>query len=605
MFGSINKSVVHISFAFSLSAFALASSAAGSEYRDFPAIEKQLAALAQQHPDRLKLETIGKSAGGRALVFVQIADKGVLAANKRPALFVCANIAGFHHAGTEAAMHLIETLANSKDKKIEDLLATRTLYVAPLLNPDAHQGLFARPRQLRAGNDGTLDRDLDGLIAEDGADDLDGNGIITQMRIKDANGDMLVDPEDARRMIKADASKGLRGTHRVFMEGNDDDHDGLYSEDGAGGVHPDRNFAAGFAVADAEAGKWPGIAPESKAIMDALLAHKNIAMAVVYGPANQLLAAPKGYERPTPAGAKPSDEANRLEADDLKTLASLGENYKKALELAGLDTKRNAKQTGAGSLANWLYFHYGVQTLELDVWGIPKSKSGKETPAKAPDLVANLSTPVPPNAGLLPPRGNSKRNDTPAAGTVDVAAAANDRDKDLMAYIDANAPEAFIPWKAVTLADGTKAEVGGIDATTEYTPPAKMLTPAIAVHTEQVLAWAGKLAQLEILETKLSYQGDDLWLVTAVGGIQGELPTHSKLATRMKNKIPVRMEMKLGKGVTSMVLNRAVVAESLNPASTIKGEWLVKGAKGSTVEIALWCNQAGQVRTTLTLSKEN
>ncbi|MFC0349021.1 M14 family metallopeptidase [Undibacterium danionis] len=592
----LKRSALQLSLQLSLSlcigATSLPSFAASpsySDYRSFETIEKQLQSLAQKYPERIKLQSVGKSAGGRSLYFVQIAGSGKVTADKRPALFVGANIAGFHHAGSEAAMHLINTLANSNEKKVEELLSKRTIYVAPILNPDAHNGLFATPRQLRAGNDSKLDRDLDGLVAEDGADDLDGNGIITQMRIKDPSGDMIIDPKDPRRMIKADVSKGERGTHRVFIEGKDDDKDGVYNEDGIGGVHPDRNFPAGFPVADTSAGAWPGVTPEAKATMDAVLSHKNIAMAVVFGPANQLLSAPTGFDRITPPGATPAAEANKLEADDLKVLANLGDAYKKSLDQAGLDSKRSAKQTGKGSLANWLYFHYGVQTIELDVWGAPVAK------AAAPDANA-----APAPASVASTSGNASR-----PNAANPSAKTSDAEKDLISYLSANAPESIIAWKKIKLPDGTEVEVGGLDPYAEYAPTAKVLEPALKVHTEQILNWGEKLAQLEILETKAVAKGDDVWQITAIGGMQGEFPTHSKLATRMRNKLPVRLEMRPGKGVTALTLNRAATVERLEPASTIKGEWLVKGAAGSTITVGLWTDQAGQALTTITLGKAN
>ena len=41
--------------------------------------------------------------------------------------------------------------------------------------------------------------------------------------MRSSTGDMMIDPKDPRRMIKADTSKGERGTHRVYIEGKDDD----------------------------------------------------------------------------------------------------------------------------------------------------------------------------------------------------------------------------------------------------------------------------------------------------------------------------------------------------------------------------------------------
>lgn len=539
-----------------------------SGYRRFEQIETQLQTLARQHPERVHLHSIGKSAGGKPLYLLSIAATGKVKPEHRPALFVGANIAGFHHAGSAAAMHLIDTLAKSTDKKVTDLLATRTLYIAPVLNPDAHAALFQTPRQLRTRNTGTRDHDLDGLMAEDDANDLDGNGIITQMRIKDATGDMIIDPKDPRRMIKADTSKGERGTHRVFIEGKDDDKDGLFNEDGAGGIVPDRNFAAGFPVADSDAGAWPGLAPETKAIMDALLARRNIAMAVVFGTANQLLAAPTGFERITPPGATPAAEANKPEADDVKVLASLAEAYKKSLDQAGLDSKRSARQTGKGSFANWLYFHYGVQTVELDVWGAPTVKMATPTPATANDK-------------KTPP----------------------DPERDLLAYLSEHNSTAIVPWKAIKLDDGSEVEVGGIDPFAEFAPTIKTLEPAIAVHSAQLLDWAGKLGQLELLETKVETKGDKVWRISAVGALQGDFPSHTKLAAKMRNKIPVRLEMRPGKHVSSLTLNRAVTAERIDSSGSIKAEWLVQGSKGDTVDIALWSNQAGRVLRTITLGE--
>lgn len=567
--GRLKKLVTHCAIIFSATSFAVAytapSFAAEQQYRSFEQIEKDLQGLAKQHSQRLQLSTIGKSAGGKPLYFVTLQMSGSAPAEQRPALFVGANIAGFHHAGSEAALHLIESLATSTDKKILDLLAKRTIYVAPVLNPDAHAGMFQKPRQLRASNDGKLDRDLDGLIAEDGADDLNGDGIISMMRIKDSTGDMVIDPKDPRRMIKADTSKGERGMYRVYSEGQDDDRDGLYNEDGVGGIMPDRNFAAGFPVADADAGRWPSQAPETKAIMDALLARPNIAMAVVFGPANQLLSAPTGFDRVTPPGATPAAEANKPEADDAKILASLGDSYKKALEQAGLDSKRSAKQTGKGSFSNWLYFHYGVQTIELDVWGAPSAKSV-----------------------------------TPSAATPDKKPSA-DAERDLLAYLSENNPKAILEWKKVKLPDGTEVEVGGLDPYAEYAPPYKDLLTPIKLHTDQIITWADKLGQLQMLETKVVDKGNDIWQISAVGGLQGEFPSHTKLAAKMRNKIPVRLEMRPGKGVESLTLNRASTSERLDPSMTIKNEWLVKGAKGSTVEIALWSRQSGRVLKTISL----
>src|SRR5262249_21125591 len=77
------------------------------------------------------------------------------------------------------------------------------------------------------------------------------------------------------------------------IEGKDDDRDGRYNEDPQEGVWPDKNFPHAFPYEQPEAGPWPSYAPETKALLDFLFAHRNVAAVVIYGPANNLLAAPQ------------------------------------------------------------------------------------------------------------------------------------------------------------------------------------------------------------------------------------------------------------------------------------------------------------------------
>jgi len=389
-------------------------------YRSFGEVKRQLEAWAGEHSDLIDLLTIGESAAGAPLLVVRLAGPGDTAPDRRPALFVGANIAGYHNAGTEAALHLIQTLIEEPQL----LPATTTFYVAPALNPDAHDGMFGTPRQRLTGNGSGLDRDRDGLFQEDGPDDLDGDGRITRMRIPDPEGRMLPDPADPRVMIEADALKGQSGAYRVVVEGVDDDGDGAFNEDGPGGEVPDKNFAHAYRYDDPEAGPWAGHAPESKALMDFLLARRNVAVALVFGPANNLLATPQGFggggdpgtlkfkvprfaaER---MGFDPDQEytieeiwevakdlpfvvqnnitkeqlmqflgggpATKLEDDDAKYLADLAQAYKERLEQADLDAKRAGRQYQRGGFTPWLYYQYGVLALELDVWGVPKAEA--------------------------------------------------------------------------------------------------------------------------------------------------------------------------------------------------------------------------------------
>ncbi len=209
------------------------------DYHSFAAVERQLQEWSAAHPREMKLIAIGKSAGGRTLWVARVAAPGGNDPDQRPAVFVGGNIAGFHNAGTEAALDLLRGLLEpgsaAADSAAAKLLATTTFYVAPALNPDAHDGIFAKLRVRRGGNDQKIDHDRDGLVGEDPPDDLNGDGMITRMRIADPTGGWLPDATDPRVLIKADAMEQRAGAYRMEIEGKDDDGDGPTTRTGRTG----------------------------------------------------------------------------------------------------------------------------------------------------------------------------------------------------------------------------------------------------------------------------------------------------------------------------------------------------------------------------------
>ena len=656
-------------------------------YHRFSDVERQLQAWSREHPE-LQIQTIGKSAGGRPIYVARLAGEGAKP-DERPAVFVGANAVGWHNAGTEAALHLIERLLT--DKSAAGLLSRRTFYIAPVLDPDACDAFFNKPRARRSGNAQKLDRDRDGFEAEDPADDLDGDGVITRLRIPDPAGGWLADAADPRSLVKADALEQRAGAFRVESEGRDDDGDGTFNEDGAGGVQPDRNFPHAFPYPDPEAGPWPSYAPETKAAMDFLLARRNIALAVIYGPANNFLAAPQSlggggdlgtqtFKVPPQAakalGFDPEQEytldqvwevakdvpfvrqngvtkeqlgqflgagaATKVDPGDQAYLDKLAEAYKERLKKAGLSADRPAEQYAKGGLTPWLYYQTGALALELDVWGIPKAEKKADAAAAADtltmDKVAALSSDdfvalgeekiaaflkenkVPPQfnaqmvigamkGGQLDPKKMVERMKSMGAGGGGAAgagsgknAAGNERERDILAWVDAHAPRAFHAWKAVTLPDGTKAEVGGLDPFITVAPPQDVLKPALEAHTDTVLDLAGKLAQAEIASLNAQSVGSGVWRVRAVAGNRGWLATHTKMAERGRFHLPVRLEIETGKSVELITGLPTVTTERLEGTSgTLEGEWLVRAEPGTRISVQVLTDNAGRDEKTVTL----
>ncbi|MCJ7755991.1 MAG: hypothetical protein MUP13_15625, partial [Thermoanaerobaculales bacterium] len=201
------------------------------------------------------------------------------------------------------------------------------------------------------------------------------------------------------------------------------------------------NFPHAFPYPKAEAGPWASYAPEAKAILDGFFARRNLALAVIYGPSNNLLAPPEGLGQAADLGSQkfkvpkfaaemlgldPEKEytldevwevakensfvrrqsitkeqlaqflgagpATRFEEDDLEVLKRLGKDYKERLKEAGLDEGRPAGQSAPGGMVPWLYYQYGVLALELDVWGIPKAEKKAGEGAVEPLTLDRLET---------------------------------------------------------------------------------------------------------------------------------------------------------------------------------------------------------------------
>jgi hypothetical protein len=113
------------------------------------------------------------------------------------------------------------------------------------------------------------------------------------------------------------------------------------------------------------------------------------------------------------------------------------------------------------------------------------------------------------------------------------------REREVLAWVEANAPDAVTPWTPVTLPDGTKAEVGGLDPFIERNPPVSVLKPDLAAHSEEVIELAGKLAEVEIRSLDVTDLGGGVYRVRAVAGNKGYFATHTKQAARARVHLPV------------------------------------------------------------------
>ena len=397
-----------------------------------------------KYPKLTALIPIGKSVEDTDLLALRIAaiTNESPEPDSRPAVFVTANLEGYHLVGTEAALLIAEKLLTKQgsDKDITQLLSDITVYIAPLLNPDTTQEYFARVRYQRRRNSVSVDEDMDDRADEDGFDDLNRDGMITMMRVKDPEGKWIPDPSESRLMRLADPKKGESGIYKMYTEGLDNDEDGLYNEDPPGGIELNRNFPHDFEYYIKTAGLWPVSAPEVTALFEFLAAHPNICLVLNFSTENtfinlqqtgQAQAAADRFKVPEPyvsfLGLDPNLEygmqelidvlkgmnigggieineslvamllglgpAMSIDRQDMPILQAIQKEYKDALKEAKLEhLEKGAKGVGKGSFTAYCYYQLGVPVFSAHLWSVPEPKKEPDKDALTVDKLRSMSS---------------------------------------------------------------------------------------------------------------------------------------------------------------------------------------------------------------------
>lgn len=148
---------------------ATASRAAPAGYTNYTDMSAQLQALAQDHPEICRVESIGQSVKGRDLWVVTVSDNPD-SREAEPACMYVATMHGDEPIGTELCLRFLDLLidnyggADALGQRVTDLVDTTRLAILPCMNPD---GLENCTRYNHNGAD--LNRDFpDGALSDIG-----------------------------------------------------------------------------------------------------------------------------------------------------------------------------------------------------------------------------------------------------------------------------------------------------------------------------------------------------------------------------------------------------------------------------------------------------
>lgn len=256
-----------------------------AHFHNYTGIVKTLTYLNSSFPTLVDVFSIGKSWLNNDIYCIRLTNENIT--RQKVKLFYV----GYHHAREPISAELplyfaVDAATNfTTNTTLARLLNYSEIYIVPALNVDAYPAVEANEWQRK--NMHSFDEDNDTLVDEDPPDDEDGDGYIEDLFYWDGH------------------------TYEfIRWEGADDDSDGLFNEDWAGGVDLNRNYGYQWNATCQSGSPYPqdedfrGLAPfsepETQAIMNLALTH-NFKYAVSFHSGAEVILYPWGYTTvPTP-----------------------------------------------------------------------------------------------------------------------------------------------------------------------------------------------------------------------------------------------------------------------------------------------------------------
>lgn len=565
-------------------------------YLRYTELTDALRELAAAHPDLMRLESIGQSFEGREIWCATVTAGG--GDREKPALWIDGNIHSSEVSASSACLHLLQRLLEGREEPaVARLLATRTFYVVPRVNPDgAELTLADRPVYLRSSvRPYPYDEEPnEGLRVED----LDGDGRVLQMRIEDPNGPWKVYAAEPRLLVRRDPTDRQGPFYRLLPEGRllggpggEAPYDGVTIE-----VAPlkqrldlNRNYPANWRPEgeQAGAGPYPASEPEVRACVAFLTSHPNICHAVAFHTFSGVILRPYSHS---------ADE--KFPVEDLELFKRIGE---KLTELNGYpalsvyhDFRYHAKEVITGTFDDWAYEHLGLFAWTCEIWsahrkaGITDGFDDKTPSGKRRFIDWFDKHPMEEELALL------KWSDEELDG------------------------RGYAEWRPYDHPDLGPVEIGGWDMIQTFrNPPLKYLRDELEPLTEWLLWQAHTTPLLAIHSTNVESLGDDTYRLQVVAQNQGYLPTYvTKKALERKVCRPVLAEIELeqgmrlisGKGRQECGHLEGVAYKPSSPLwrisdptdDRVKLIWVVRAPKGSTCTVTVRQERAGTVRETFT-----
>ena len=478
-------------------------------YYLYKELESCLKYFAEKYPELAELNVNCVTAEGRNQYLITLTNQKTGPALSKPGWYLDGNIHAGEVTSSMAAMHTVDWLLTNygSDRAATKLLDEYCLYVLPRVSPDGAETYLTTPLTLRSVNR-EYQPEPGGLYPED----LDGDGVVRMMRLPTPYGAWKKDPADESLMVLRAPDEVDGCFYDVFPEGLLEAYDGsenLKLKKSVWGLDFNRNFPLGW-FPDARqpgAGPYPLSNPETKAVVDFVLAHPNIGGAAIGHTSGGLLLYPPGTR-----SAKSAPEADIAA---FKAIAEMGQQELGYLPMNIFDTFMTDQENyDSGALDDWFYQSQGIPAYTVEFWDIAK-------------------------AAGVPVDWNTKEED-PKKELERFAACVK--------WVKENAPEYWLDWTPFEHPVFGQVEIGGFCTKfTHQNPPPAMLLAECENATRFNIRFALACPKLVIEKTASEKLAEGVFKISVTVGNRGYLPTNlTDEAVSLKKAAPVKVTLSAG-----------------------------------------------------------